>query len=799
MVRLFVLLALRPCLAFTQPNSLQVTGLRLSVEVIRDQYGVNHIYAQNEHDLFFAQGYCAAKDRTFQFEIWRRQATGTTAEIFGTREINRDIGTRLFKFRGNLEQEMNHYHPRGAEIIRAYTEGVNAWIRHTEAHPELLPIEFRLLKIKPGYWTPDVVISRHQGLLGNIRDEIGTARQVARLGPEKVKELNSFEPGEPDLSLDPSITPAMLQQDLIAPYEAYRKALSFLPADLASNANPDPGEYAHLQKADDAAWQERFANESHVIGSNNWVVMGEWSDSRFPLLANDPHRAITAPSLRYLVHLNAPGWNVVGGGEPTIPGVSIGHNDFGAWGLTVFSLDAEDLYVYDLNPANPDQYRYRDHWEAFILIADTIRVKGAPDAHVIHYYTRHGPVTLRDVKNHKAYALRCGWLEPGGAPYMASLRMNQARTWEEFREACSYSHIPGENMVWADRQGNIGWQASGVAPIRPNWSGLVPVPGDGRFEWAGYLPIQSLPHVHNPRKGYWATANENNVPADYGFRNAVGWDWADGFRVNRANEVLGSGQVHSLSSMMALQLDYLSIPARTLVPYLNNLPVGDVRAETARQMLLRWDFRLLPYSVEAAIYVAWEKVISRNIKSLVVPLEGNDVVSSVPLSNIIRWIAEASPVFGSPSVEKRDAFLQLCLEEAVSELSRKLGTDMKGWKYGQEKYHHVLIKHPLSNAVDAETRKLLEVGPHPRGGYGSTVGMTGNSDNQTSGASFRIVVDTQDWDKTLFTNTPGQSGDPSSRFYRNLFSLWASDRHFPVYFSRQKVLLSAAETQILKP
>jgi penicillin amidase len=767
--------------------------------VIRDQYGVNHIYAQNEHDLFFAQGYCAAKDRTFQFEIWRRQATGTTAEIFGSREINRDIGTRLFKFRGNLEQEMNHYHPRGADIIRAYTEGVNAWIRHTEVHPELLPIEFRLLKIKPGYWTPDVVISRHQGLLGNIRDEIATARQVAALGPEKVKELNSFEPGDPDLNLDPSISPALLQQNLIAPYEAYRKALSFSPADLASNANVDLHEYARLQAEDDTAWEELLANDSHVIGSNNWVVTGELSESRHPLLANDPHRAITAPSLRYLVHLNAPGWNVVGGGEPTIPGVSIGHNDFGAWGLTVFSLDAEDLYVYDLNPKNPDQYRYQDHWENFVHIDDTIKAKGAPDVYITHYYTRHGPVTLRDEKSRKAFAMRCGWLEQGGAPYMASLRINQARSWEEFREACSYSHIPGENMIWADRQGNIGWQASGVAPIRPNWSGLVPVPGDGRFEWAGYLPIQSLPHVHNPRKGYWATANENNVPADYGFRNAVGWDWADGFRVNRANEVLGNGQVHSLSSMMALQFDYLSIPARTLVPYLNNLASKDARAETARKMLLEWDYRLLPNSVEAAIYVTWEKAISRNIKPLVIPPAGTDAVGSVPLSCTLNWIVTASTVFGSPSVEKRDAFLVSCFEEAVADLARKLGTDLKAWRYGQEKYHYVLIKHPLGNAVDAETRKLLEVGPLPRGGYGSTVGMTGNSDNQTSGASFRIVVDTQDWDKAMFTNAPGQSGDPSSRFYRNLFNLWASDRHFPVYFSRQKVVRSAVETLTLTP
>src|SRR5690606_27766751 len=213
-----------------------------------------------------------------------------------------------------------------------------------------------------------------------------------------------------------------------------------------------------------------------------WVVSGARTTTGFPFMANDPHRAQQAPSLRYFAHLVAPGWNVIGGGEPSLPGISIGHNEHGAWGLTVFQVDSEDLYVYETNPANPDQYRYAGAWEDMRVERETITVEGQGSVEATLRFTRHGPVLYQDTARNIAYALRAAWLDYGAAPYLASLRMDQATTWEEFREACTYSHIPGENMVWADRAGNIGWQAVGVAPLRPNWSGLVPVPGDGRFE-----------------------------------------------------------------------------------------------------------------------------------------------------------------------------------------------------------------------------------------------------------------------------------------------------------------------------
>jgi penicillin amidase len=780
-------------------QELKVPGLKEPVEVIRDRYGVNHIYAKNEHDLFFTQGYCAAKDRLFQFEMWRRQATGTVAEILGPRELNRDIGTRLFRYRGALNAEFNHYHPRGEEIIKAFTEGINACVKEAMTQKETLPLEFKLLNITPGLWTPEIVISRHQGLLGNIGDEVINGRQVATVGASVARLLDVFEPGEPILDLASPIKGERLFDNVIGLYEAFRKPIVFAPGDLVASANTNHKEYETLALQDARDYEDVWGANRNIIGSNNWIVSGERTESGYPMLANDPHRALAAPSLRYMVHLNAPGWNVVGGGEPTIPGVSIGHNDHGAWGLTIFAIDGEDLMVYNLNPKNANQYLYMGNWEDFKVIADTIQVKGAPPAIVEHRYTRHGPVTFYDTKNNLAYGMRCAWMEPGGAPYLASLRMDQATNWNEFREACSYNHLPGENMIWMDRSGDIGWQAAGIAPQRKNFSGLVPVPGDGRFEWAGYLPIRSLPNVHNPGKGYWATANENLVPRGYPHSDAVGLSWADTYRADRVNEVLGSSRKQSMNDMMRLQFDYLSIPARQLVPFLADLKSQSPAAEAARQRLLDWDFVLDKTSVEAGIYVAWEKKLGENAVKIFVPEKGRALYKSVPLSRLIEWITTAHPTFGTKPIEARNSFLLTSLQEAVADLTAKLGPDMKKWQYGQNAYHHVLIKHPLSNAVNAETRKKLELGPLPRGGYGSTPGMTGNGDNQTSGASFRIVADAKDWDLTMFTNAPGQSGDPSSPFYRNLFEYWANDQHFPVYFSREKVEQSAAEKILLKP
>ncbi len=798
MKRFLILLFLFGCSVSSKKGKLLVPGLLEPVEIIRDTNGINHIYAKNEHDLFFSQGYCAAKDRLFQFEMWRRQASGTTAEIFGQRELKRDIGTRLFKFRGDLKKEFNHYHPHGEAIINSFTDGINAYVNETENDSTLLPLEFKLLNIKPGHWTPDLVISRHQGLLGNIAEEVRLGRAVAKIGSAKVKALSVFEPGDPDIELDSKIKKELLSDSVITLYEAYRKPFRFHQENLLEARIKNPELYKKLAIEDENNFWELMVAEKQNIGSNNWVVSGQKSVSGFPMLANDPHRGIAVPSLRYMVHLNAPGWNVVGGGEPTIPGISIGHNNDGAWGLTIFAIDGEDLMVYELNPKNKNQYKYDGQWEEMQTIKDTIKVKGVRDVYVDLKYTRHGPVTLVDEKNDVAYAVRCAWLEPGGAPYLASLRIDQAKNFQEFREACSFSHIPGENMIWAERKGDIGYQAVGIAPVRKKSSGLVPVPGDGRFEWEGYLPIKELPHEFNPEKGFWATANQNLVTTEYAHTDAIGKEWADNFRGKRINEVLGVNNKFTQQDMMNLQFDYLSTPARTLVPLLKNLKSKDQKTEEARKKLVNWNFILDKNSIEAGIYVAWEKRISSALISKAVPEEAKRLIPFIPLSKVIEWITTPSPIFDH-STQNRDAFLINSLEEAIASLEKKLGPELNKWQYGQLNYHHVLIKHPFSNRVDDSLKKKLDAGPLPRGGYSYTVGMTTSSDNQQAGASFRMVVDLSDWEKAMFTSTPGQSGDPNSSFYKNLLEGWANDQHFPVFFKKENVMKSSKETVVLNP
>lgn len=779
MKKLPILLLFFPIILFSQ-DTLSIKGLTQSVEIIRDKWGIAHIYAQNEADLFFAQGYNAASNRLFQLEIWRRQATGTVAEILGEVEIKRDMGSRLFMFRGNIEQELNHYHPHGSVIVKAFVKGINAYISEILKTPEKLPFEFQLLKITPQYWTPEVVISRHQGLLSNVKDELLNGQLVHLMGTEKVKDLKDFHPGEPNIDLDKKIDGEALSQDILELYNAFRKPVKFGQEDNRMGAIENEN--------DDARFE----------GSNNWVISGKRTQSGYPMLANDPHRAQATPALRYWCHLNAPSWNVLGGGEPSVPGISIGHNDYGAWGLTIFETDNEDLYVYDVNPLNSNQYKYKGVWENMTSRFDTIKVLNKEPVVVKLKYTRHGPVVFEDVQKNKAYSVRAGWLEVGCSPYLASLRMDQAKTWEEFREACRYSRIPGENMIWGDKMGNIGWQAVGISPIRTNWTGLVPVTGDGTYEWAGYLDIEKLPHKYNPTEGYLITANNNLTPNDFAYRNAIGWNWASPFRAHRIEEVLSSGRRQTLTDFMLLQNDYQSLPARQLVPLLKELTAkNDV--EKARQWLLNWDFNLNKESIAAAIYVEWENTLEQNLIQLLVPDKAKTVIKTLPTKKLIDWLTVGRPEFGQNAVEGRNQFLLNALEKTLSILKSRLGDDMNNWQYGQLKNKHIFIEHPLSKMVNSDLKSKINIGPALRGGNGATVNSTGDKLNQATGASFRIIVDTEDWNKTLGNNAPGQSGNPDSPHYKDLFEIWSKGQYFPVFFTKNKIKEVGERTIILKP
>ncbi len=772
----------------------QVPGLQEEVEILRDRWGISHIYAKNQHDLFFAQGYNAARDRLFQLEIWRRRVTGTMAELQGAKALDRDIGARLLRFRLDLTTEMNHYHPQGADIIPAFVEGINGYIKETEAHPELLPIEFRLLGMKPQLWTSETVISRVGGLFMNLESELLMAQRVRAVGVATTKALVDLEPGNPNLAVARGVDLSIIPHDVLKYYVVARASVKFTPEDIVvPEARAVQSLELFLPLAVAASDFLQPSNE----GSNNWVLHGTKTKTGHPVMANDPHRAITAPSLRYWVHLVAPGWDVIGGGEPHLPGVSIGHNPYGAWGLTIFPTDSEDLYVYTTNPANPHQYQYKGKWEEMSVRRETISVKGQEPVTLELKYTRHGPVLAEDHVHHRAYALRAAWLEIGATPYLASLRMDQATNWQEFRDACAYSQAPSENMVWADVKGNIGWQATGIVPRRPNWNGLFPVPGDGRFEWKGYLPSHAFPFRYNPPEGFLATANAENLPPRYPY--TISYLWEPPYRQMRVEEVLKAGSGLTIDDMARLQSDELSIPARTLVPLLRGLRSDKAEVQAALKKLLSWDYVLSQHSVEAGIYAAWQQQLWENFRNQRVPASAQQYFPKLAPQRLLASLTTPDASYGPEPTVGRDRFLIASFEQAVQRLTERFGADVGKWTYGQDSYHHIILRHPLSEAVNAQQRAQFDVGPLPRGGDGFTVNNTDNNAVQSVGASFRIVTDLADWDRSLGVNTPGQAGNPADPHYRDLAELWATGKYFPLFYSREKIASMTEQTMVLQP
>ncbi|MDX3906592.1 MAG: penicillin acylase family protein [Pigmentiphaga sp.] len=785
----------------------EVPGVTESVEIIRDRNGVSHIFAQNQRDLFFAQGYNAARDRLWQLDQWRRRGEGKMAEQFGPRFVEADRAARLFLFRGDLEAEFASYHPEGKEILTAFADGVNAYVDEVKADPSKLPIEFRLTGTEPGRWSPTSSLIRIYGITRNVGTEISVARRIAAVGAATTEELSEMEPRRP-LQVPAGIDVSTLNTGILANYQLARNGLDFEASDFPRSPLSEPDRQrlaAVLSVANGTA--ERAPEELAALQheSNNWTVSGSRTATGKPILANDPHRAISMPSLRYMVHLNAPGWNVIGAGEPALPGVSIGHNERIAFGLTIFAYgDEEDLYVYEINPANPNQYRYNGGWEDMRLVEETIPVRGQGEQQVTLKFTRHGPVVHEDAAAGKAYAVRAAYLEfPGTAAYLASLRLNQADNWTEFTEGMARHYTPGENMVYADVDGNIGWFGGALVPIRPNpdWSGLLPVPGDGRYEWAGHLPGSQLPRIFNPPEGYFATANQFNVPDDYTHRNLTNtMGWAEPYRFDRIVEVLDRSSQHTVEDSAKLQIDQLSIPARTLVPMLNGLSSPDADVAEALRQLLAWDYVATVESVPATIFEVWMPKVLTEVSNRVIPAAGRSVFGTLSKPKVFERLANPDDVFGADPVAGRNALLLETLKSTMTDLKTRMGSDVQTWKWGS--LHHIKFDHELAEFLNPDLAGRLATSRFPVGGTNDTVHRASyrSSDFRvTSGASFRQVIDVGNWDNSLAINVPGQSADPESPYYDNLLEAWSKGEYFPLAFSRGAIERAKADTTRLRP
>ncbi len=779
-------LAATPALADIPPGAVReqqaITGLEKPAQILVDQWGVPHIYAASERDAFFLQGWNAARDRLWQIDLWRKRGLGRLAASFGPAYVAQDRAARLFVYRGDMAAEWAAYGPSAKGRAEAFTAGVNAYVAAVLKGEAPLPVEFTLTGSKPELWeAADIVRIRSHALTRNADSEVARARVtcLAGLGADTLRRnLDPPWTTSVPVGLDPCAIPAdVLENYVLATREVSFEALARRAPIPPVSAAPSAEDYALLT--------QRIENE----GSNNWVVAPSRTATGRPLLANDPHRALGAPSLRYLVQLEAPGLSVIGAGEPSLPGVSLGHNARIAFGFTIFPVDQEDLYVYALNPANPLQYRYRGRWEPMRTVTETIEVKGEAPREITLAFTRHGPVIRTDDKG-QAFALRTVWSEPGTNAYFGSIDYMDAQTWEAFRASMARWRAPAENLVFASVDGDIGWIAAGLTPRRTNFDGLMPVPGDGRYEWAGFLTPGDLPSVHNPASGFFASANEMNLPEGFPIaERRVGFEWNNPSRATRLKAVLGANAHFSITDAMALQTDPYSTEACRLKALLAPLTSTDPDTARALDLIKAWDCRLTIDSAAAALYENWSaRHLGRALVGAATPPAARPVVGEGYLAGIVVALERPSEVLPGFTPAQRDAVLLASLIEAFHETQGLLGPDPARWRWGD--LHRALFIPAAARLASSALLAQMTVGPlQVRGGASTPAAATWRPTDfgAISGASVRMVMDVGAWDNSVAINSPGQSGDPFSAHYRDLFPLWAAGEYFPLLYSRAAV------------
>ena len=698
-----------------------LTGLRDSVEVIRDRWGVPHIYARNFDDLFFAQGFVQAQDRLWQMEMYRRTYEGTLSEILGPTYREHDRLVRLLQFRGPFDdREWKSYHPEGRRIFDAFARGVNAFVAQAGDN---LPVEFKLTGIKPRPWTPEIALLRTQTAMptGDAVAELRLAQLVARVGADSANRLANPSPYR-DLVVPEGVDYSIISDRVLTAINYLRTGVvrpELLPEYRAAAQSPS----------------ENTGVQENSPGSNNWVTSAKLSANGHVIVANDPHRNVANPSIRYVVHLNAPRWNVIGATEAVLPGVMIGHTENIGWGLTIVGTDQSDVYIETVNPANRNQVMYRGRWEAMRVERDTIRVKGAADEIVTHKFTRHGPVFYEDTVRHRAYVMRSTMHLPGSAGYISALRYHSLPDCNAFLDAQRYYLAPTENMICGDTRGNIAWQASAASPRRPNWHGRLPVPGTGAYEWDGLR--SDLPREMNPERGWIATANHDIHPPNYDpplfFKQGP-----QDARYRRVAQELSAGRRMTIADHQRLQHDAYNADGAADARYFRGWMSDDAAIERARQALAEWDGQHRRDSYAAALY--------RFVAGGVSTEWGDDVPVAARKSVLEPWI-----------------------RKAVDSLRTRLGDDPTEWRWG--KFNRSQFPHAFVKSYD-----IPPVERHGGNGFVAAVGAT-----------YRQIIDMNDLDASVATNAPGQSAQPGSPFYKNLVDAYGRGEYFPLAFSRGAV------------
>jgi len=754
-------------------GEVRLKGLSGGVEIVRDRWGIPHISAHEVHDALFGQGYCHAQDRLWQMDLTRRIASGRLAEVFGPEALDVDRFQRRLGLHRAAEAEWQTAEPELRDSLTAYAAGVNACLEGMLATGKL-PVEFVLARFQPDPWLPIDTLgyARFQAfaLSPNWESELVRSRLIARLG---------------------YVVAASLEPDVWQPdTDALPRLQDWGPPEM-----PEPGELPPIVLTGGPG------------ASNAWVVSGERSSSGKPLLANDPHLFPRLPSVFYEAHLMAGGdLNVAGASAPGAPGILIGHNRHIAWGITATMADVQDLYVERVDPGDPRRTEFAGRWETGTHVREVIRVKGRaqPWVEEVLITTRHGPLltpTPSLADEHRPLALRSMVLE---APSAASavLAINRAACWDEFRAATSRWGTPAMNVLYADTEGNIGYQMVGHIPVRARGEGLVPSPGwSGQYEWQAPLPFDQMPTAFNPPDGLWANANHNAARTSPHF---FAREFIAPARYRRIRQVLESKQRHSAVDFGALQADEVSLPAREIASLLVSHLTPTGRNELrALDELRGWDGRISADSAAAAVYEVFRNELVRArfsdaLGDLTAAALG---VGPHPLLGAVNshYFFQTERVQTYLDEHGGDEVVQRAFTRTVQWLTRRLGPDVKNWQWGR--LHHLAMEHPLS--IRKPLGMLFNVPPFPWSGDLETIRAGGCLPGELKAggpiSAYRFIADCSDWDNSLSCIPAGQSGQRGSPHYADQVDTWRRVGYHPLAFTRPAVARVARHTLTLRP
>jgi penicillin amidase len=793
-------------------GQLTLPGLQAPVEVLRDAYGIPQIYASSTHDLFMAQGYVHAQERFWQMDFWRHIGSGRLSEMFGSSQIDTDSFLRTLGWAEIAQQELDQIDPNSLAILQAYAQGVNAYLADHKG--SAISLEYAILGLlnrgyAPEPWTPIHSLTWAKAmawdLRGNMDEEIDRALLLKTLSPQQVDELYPPYPSDHPLILPPGSYP--------------QAGASFQIASTSAAAELSDVRLRF------AGLDDLLASGGAGLGSNNWVLSGTKTDSGYPILANDPHLSSQMPSIWFEIGLHCQPhgpecpFEVTGFSFAGAPGVIIGHNDRIAWGFTNTGPDVMDLYIERLNPDDPNQYEVNGQWVDMTVRKETISVSDGDPVTLTVRSTRHGPVIsdsygdLKDfaaqsgmqLPDHFAIALRWTALQPTFT-FRAIWNMDIAQNWEEFRQAARDFAVPSQNFVYADVDGNIGYQMPGLIPIRASGDGRYPVPGwTDDHEWTGFIPFDELPSALNPPEGFIATANNQVIGSSYPYLITMDWDY--GFRAQRIIQMIQAapGPI-SKDDIQRMQGDDRSLLFDTFGPIIASLPVNEPRLVQARQLLEGWDGQEQMDRPAPALFEAFWRHLLADTFDDDLPQDFWPQGDSRWLEVVRRLASRPDSAWwddhATPAIESLQDMAIRAFKEAVDELSASQGSDPTAWQWG--KMHTNTFRNgTLGKSGIAPIEALFNRGPYPVSGGASIVNAT-NWDASlgyqvTSLPSMRMIVDLADLSQSRSIHTTGESGHAFDPHYTDMVDLWRTIQYHPMLWTREQIEAAAVDRLTMQP